>query len=358
MANAINQPGPGYLTPVALQERIEQVDTQPGHNAGKFITARELLEGSNGKMATLLDPILPKTGLAALVGSSDTGKSSFLRQLVLAVVLGDTSFVGLPLAVTHRRAVYVSTEDDQNSIGYLIRKQISWRSSGIEEYERLFYLFEAEDLVAQLDDLLTLYPVDLIVLDAFSDLFEGRLNDSQFVRAFFKPYHQLTVKHNCLILLLHHTGKYRDEQVPSKHHIVGSQAFEAKMRMVMELRADPIYAEKRHLCVLKGNYLGSEEKRNSYVLTFEDLTFYETGERQALETLTKSPSFAGDGSGERNTGEKTTTEKASGYTREKYEKAAVLRDEGKTLTEIAQELGYADKSPVSRLLKKFDPDPQ
>ena len=196
----------------------------------------------------------------------------------------------------------------------------------------------------QLTELLALYPVDLIVLDAFSDLFEGRLNDSQFVRAFFKPYKQLAAQHDCLIILLHHTGKYKDEQVPSKHHVVGSQAFEAKMRVVMELRADPVYPELRHLCILKGNYLGREDKESSHVLAFdENLTFHATGQRQLLETLVKTP-----------THESGARESATGYTREKYDVASQLKAEGKTLTDIAQTLGYADKSAVSKLIKKFD----
>ncbi|WP_375418299.1 AAA family ATPase [uncultured Hymenobacter sp.] len=334
-----------YLTPAILQERLDGQDGLKSMTLGKFITARALMEDASDKMATLLDPILPKTGLVALVGSSDTGKSAFLRQLALAVALGDDTFLGLPLSLTHQRAVYVSTEDDQRSVSFLTRKQTSRRLNPPADYERLLYLFESEDLEAQLDELLSLYPVDLIVLDAFSDLFEGRLNDSQFVRAFFKPFRQLATKHGCLVILLHHTGKYKDEQVPSKHHVVGSQAFEAKMRMVMELRADPVYPELRHLCVLKGNYLGREDKEASHVLTFdENLTFHPTGQRQMLETLTKAPQ--GEGSAER----------TSGYTREKYDRAVALRDTGKNLSDIAQELGYADKSAVSKLLKKkFDP---
>ena len=129
-----------YLTPGILQERLVNEESFKTQELGKFITARQLLEGSNDKMATLLDPILPKTGLVALVGSSDTGKSAFLRQLALAVALGDSTFVGLPLSLTHRRAVYVSTEDDQRSLGYLTRKQIRGRVSSIDDYERLLDL--------------------------------------------------------------------------------------------------------------------------------------------------------------------------------------------------------------------------
>ena len=334
-----------YLTPALLNKRIEQQAIMASKaTPGRFITGRELLEAGNEEMPTLLGPILPKTGLVALVGSSDTGKSAFLRQLALAVALGDDTFAGLPLKLTHQRAVYVSTEDDRRSVSFLTRKQTTRRINILADYERLFFLFETDDLIVQLTELLALYPVDLIVLDAFSDLFEGRLNDSQFVRAFFKPYKQLAAQHDCLIILLHHTGKYKDEQVPSKHHVVGSQAFEAKMRVVMELRADPVYPELRHLCILKGNYLGREDKESSRVLAFdENLTFHATGQRQLLETLVKTP-----------THESGARESATGYTREKYDVASQLKAEGKTLTDIAQTLGYADKSAVSKLIKKFD----
>ena len=116
------------------------------------------------------------------------------------------------------------------------------------------------------------------------------------------------------------------------------------MRMVMELRADPVYSEVRHLCILKGNYLGAEDKKNSIVLTFDnDLTFQATGERQPLESLVKGPHLGDNGA----------SEKATGYTREKYEKAAAMRGDKQSLTEIALALGYADKSAVSKLLKKL-----
>jgi len=43
----------------------------------KFIvTATTLLNMGISEIPTLLDPVLPKIGIAAIVGSSDTGKSS------------------------------------------------------------------------------------------------------------------------------------------------------------------------------------------------------------------------------------------------------------------------------------------
>lgn len=50
------------------------------------------------ELPKLLDPIFPKVGLASLVGSSDTGKSTFLRQLALSIALGIDDFVGYTIS--------------------------------------------------------------------------------------------------------------------------------------------------------------------------------------------------------------------------------------------------------------------
>ena len=56
---AITQMGQDYLTPASLHERIKQQDElRHSQNLGKFITARQLLEGSSDKMATLLDGVV------------------------------------------------------------------------------------------------------------------------------------------------------------------------------------------------------------------------------------------------------------------------------------------------------------
>ncbi|HET6557897.1 MAG TPA: AAA family ATPase, partial [Prolixibacteraceae bacterium] len=81
----------------------------------KFINGRELLEKGLSEMPALIEPILPKVGLAAVTGSSDTGKSSFLRHLALAIVLGDEEFLGFRINSTHQSVVYVATEDDEDA---------------------------------------------------------------------------------------------------------------------------------------------------------------------------------------------------------------------------------------------------
>ena len=78
----------------------------------KEITGEMLLSRNIREIPTLLDPLLPKSGLVCLAGSSDTGKSAFLRQLSMSVSAGSKTFLGMRLNVVHHSAIYVSTEDD------------------------------------------------------------------------------------------------------------------------------------------------------------------------------------------------------------------------------------------------------
>ena len=104
-------------------------------------------------------------------------------------------------------------------------------------------------------------------------------------------YSQLAQKHQCLIMFLHHCGKRtEDEKTPSKHNLLGSQAFEAKMRLVLELRSDNVNPNLKHLCIVKGNYLPSSFKNDSFDLWFsENMTFSDTQNRTPFEKLVKTP---------------------------------------------------------------------
>lgn len=249
-------------------------------------TAKELFELEVKEIPWLVHGILPKTGLAALAGSSDTGKSSFLRQLALEVTSGKEDFLGFKLHPIHRSVVYVSTEDDMEAMSFLINKQ---RKHGVNDAnaENLRFIFESDNLLDNLERELERKPADCVIIDAFTDLFAGDLNSSNSVRTFLNKYREVGLKHNCLILFLHHTGKRTSNLAPSKDNLLGSQGFEGKMRTVLELRRDHDSNSKRHLCILKGNYILDSEKSKSYVLNFNEMYFENSNERVSFEKLSK-----------------------------------------------------------------------
>ncbi|MBE6203592.1 MAG: hypothetical protein E7135_08050, partial [Rikenellaceae bacterium] len=174
---------------------------------------------------------------------------------------------------------------------------------------------------------------DVVIVDAFADLYTGPMNENNRVRSFIQAFSTLAARYDTLFIFLHHTGKRTESLAPSKHNAIGSQGFEAKMRLMMELRPDPERHDIRHLCIVKGNYLSNDYKHDSFELRFTDaLNFEATGERVPFARL------------------KERNEEMD----EKVIMARAMREEGKTLQEIADALGYKERSGVCRLLKRTE----
>jgi hypothetical protein len=305
----------------------------PAPAAETEISGMQLVNYRVEHIPTLVDPILQQTGLACLAGSSDTGKSSLLRQLAVSIVSGADDFLGFPINGRHQSVVFVSTEDEEKAVSYLLRRQ----TQGIapEKLQKLRFIFNFKTLYDTLDKSLQRQPADLVIIDCFADCFIGDLKDTQKLRGYLNEYQLLSAQHNCLFLFLHHTGKRTEDMEPSKNNLLSGQGFEGKMRLVIELRADPMDPTLRHLCIVKGNYLGQEMKRDSYVLHFseQDFLFTNTNERMPFEKLAKKTESEADD-------------------RAKYLEAVQLKNEGKTHDEIAKLLKYKNKCSITELLKR------
>lgn len=315
---------------VAVTNGEAQTETKGG---AVVMTGEDLILRKIEHIPCLVEPFLQQTGLACLAGSSDTGKSTVLRQLAIAVSAGKSRFLGWQLNTRHQSAVVVSTEDDPTAISYLLNRQ----AQGIapERLKSLRFIFDFENLFETLEAQLKAAPADLVVIDCFADAFGGDLKDTQKIRLYLNKCQQIAEAHQCLFLFLHHTIKRTESDVPSKNNLLSGQGFEAKMRLVIELRADPTRADQRHFCIVKGNYLAAEHKRESYVLDFDTdtFTFNATTERTPFEML---------------------AQKADDGGRAKWEQATALKDQGKTLAEIAKIMGYSNAGGVSKLLKRFN----
>ena len=311
------------IDPVSVDEKNTETDITKDDPEDGFVSANELLDRKVTHIPCLLDPLIVQTGLCALAGSSDTGKSSLLRQLAIAVCRGEKEFLGFKLNPRHNRAIYVSTEDNNDAMSFLLNKS---DDNPHNKIDGLIFTFNTDNLLSRLEAQLSKQKVDLVVMDAFADLFSGG-SDPNYVRSFLNEHGQLAQKHKCMIIFLHHTGKRAQGKQPSKHNLLGSQGFEAKMRMVIELRSDDHEPDKRHLCIVKGNYLPQEFKTESYVLKFdENLQFSNTGGRVLFQDL-------------KNDGDKVDLK----------EQIKRLYDEGKTQKEIAVELKISQPT-VSRAL--------
>lgn len=293
----------------------------------------ELLNDEVEEIPKLIDPIFHRVGLASLIGSSDTGKSSLLRDLCVHIVTG-MDFLGWKVNPIHKRAYYVSTEDDQMAISFLLKKQNKDYGLIPEDLENLVYIFETDNLVDRLNKELSEKPADVVVIDAFADVFNGQLYETNRVRAFLNEFSQLAQKHQCLIIFLHHTNKRSDNLEPSKHNALGSQGFEAKMRLMIELKSDTQINNQKHFCIVKGNYLSNQFKTHSFDLQFtENLTFKNLNTRTHYELMNK---------------DKDNIELIEA----EYNEIMTLKQENLTHEEIGLRLGVS-KSSISRKISRY-----
>jgi RecA-family ATPase len=326
------------------QNRTE--DKKEKKERKSIFTGEELLNMNISELPYLLEGIIPQVGVVALAGSSDTGKSSFLRQLAAAIVKGDEDFLGFKLNLRFKNAIFVSTEDDYMAMAYLLNKQ-KQKDVKPEAYKGLRYIFDTEDVLTDLTLALMEQPADCIFIDTFTDLYDGEMNATNKIRNYINKFRDLAMKYNCTVIFLHHTGKKTEYQTPSKDNLLGSVGFEGKMRLVIELRQDYNIPGLRHLCLVKGNYIKSEDKKDSYILSFDnDMIFTNTGRRAPFTTLAKSDL------------RKVSKLKKKG-TPELVDRVKKLKAEGKSIRDIEKQLkeeGHkVGKTSVGNWLKEDCP---
>ena len=295
-----------------------------------FIRADKLKNMDLKNVEYLVEDLIPKGTLCALVGESDTGKSSLLRQLAVSITYGDEEFLGFKLNDSCRNVVYVSTEDGQHATSMWLNKYFGEDITDDAALSKLNFVFSTDRILENLRGFIKEYCLDLIIIDSYADIFTGGMNNSNEVRTFLNEYNNIVNEFGTTIMFLHHTKKSSAGLKPNKNSIHGSQGFEAKMRCVLMLNKDLQDLSKRHLCVVKNNYMDERNKSKSYVLKFNEqhLAFENTGVRVDLDDLVSDEDLL---------------------------KAKKLMNEGKTIREIVEVLnsdGYKiSKSSLHRKLK-------
>lgn len=278
----------------ATEKIMSEFDRVPETTDRRIVRASDLLKKGVKEIPMLFAPVFPRKGVALFAGSSDAGKSMLLRNMAICVARG-RDFLGWRFKGTRCSCIFVATEDDEDATAYLLGRHERTFGDTPDDLHSLRFFFDSENVVDELDAELSMEPADLVIIDAYSDVFDGKeQNNATQTRAFVNKFKMLAERHDCLFLFLHHTGKRTEELAPSKNNFVGSQSLEASVRLGIELRVDRENPELRHFCIVKGNYLGSQFKMSSFVLKMDDnFVFESTGERVPFENLALNPNTGG-----------------------------------------------------------------
>jgi archaellum biogenesis ATPase FlaH len=241
-----------------------------------LVNGKQLFLSPNEKRQYLLDGWLPRGILAALVGTSDVGKSMFARDLVLHIVLGRKKFIGKLLQPKHNRVLYVSTEDDTNEWVLRLKASICepQESGKLDGLDILFS--QGKKTFEKIHLYLKQHDTDLVVVDVATDLGIGNINDTDVVRNFLNPLKEMARVYNTTILILHHTGK-RTQGI-DKDNTIGSQAWTSAPRAVLMITKESSgYGRTplRALTLVKGNFAREEEKNRPIPLVINDRLSFE-----------------------------------------------------------------------------------
>lgn len=283
----------------------------------------------------LWGPYLSRKGISVIYGSSDTGKSKLMLQLCMEIVHKKENFLGYDLKPKHHRALFISAEDNDDDFERVLEMQ---KDLIDQKYAQNFcIIFGAENIEDKVQGFLRQFPVDLIVVDCFTDVYAKDINDNSAIRRYYIEFDKIINAHGCQVIFIHHSGKNKEYGPPNKGNSVGAQSITSKPRFVMELRnesrEDP---DVRQLWITKANNLGSSEKRRSIELKFDEtvLRFTPTGKRHPI--VEDEP------------------EKAYSNRPELFKAAYKLKVEGKTYDQIKSVLGFSSKGSVSKLIQEGD----
>lgn len=305
----------------------------------------ELLSLKVSEVPFLVGNILPEKAITFLAGDSDVGKSLFYLQLVTAIIEEEKEFLGLKLNTIFKKALIINSEDSPVAIAVRIKKQLSGRLLSKELSQRLTIVTNGHDVVKRISQILKKEPHDLVVIDAFADVFEDDMNSANAVRTFLNQFAELIQEYGCTVLFVHHIGKGKESLVANKGHMLGSVGTHGKARSVIMLSKLATNPNMKTLKIAKNNYVSEDVKNTEIYLEFDPTTLLHkvVVDKSLIEDMTTQQKQA-----------ENPHQRKRGKTDLLKQEAWKLKESGNTLEAIGKIVGR-DKSTVSKWLKTYEP---
>ena len=309
-------------------------------------TLGELLDMKITEIPFLVDKLIPLHTLNVLAGQSERGKSTLYTQLSLAIIRGDDEFLGFKLNVIYKRVLVISTEDGPVALSFRTNKQLNKVSIIGELRDRITFITNQDDLERRIERYLEKNRADLVVMDAFADVFTGGdINASNSVRRYLNNYVKFIRQYGCSVLFVHHVGKGKQSNKPEKDQLLGSTGIEGKMRNVLMLS---IVNDQHQLSIAKGNYINREDKKIPLYLNFDNETLtFSKADGPAKPNESNESNVASKGV--------CTIKRKPGRQKDMnlYNRAIQLYLEGKSQVEIAK-IVKRDKSTICKWIKNYN----
>ena len=269
-------------TPEAVNQFLEDkqiiADKAIYESPEGWVNAYELYKRETKSYNYLVDNLLLKSGISTIYGVEDTGKSQLALFLLLKVV-GDNDFLGKKINAKHKKALLITTEDQEEDIEVRLHNMVDNSDYLPESLSRVYTRYSAKDIIPYIKKFVNKQKVDLVVIDCFGDIFPHDLKQLNHTRVWLQEFYELTTTYKFHLMFVHHSKKDSEEKPPHKSNCSGV-GLTAKGRTSIEFRKDPEDLLRRHICIVKANHLSEELKQDSIEIEFDHGNFNKTGSKQ------------------------------------------------------------------------------
>lgn len=270
----------------------------PGTEVKNTYSYEELHELKDEEQKFLIPELIPSNAVAGLIGEDGIGKTQLCIQLCLHIAMKRRKFLGLELNAIHHRCLIVATEDSRQKFTKAITKQAYALNPDHKPKDILIDFTEGGNfdeiatLEAEIVRLLKVKKYDLVVLDAFSDLFtmmDGEINSNSDARKILSMCQQLCNKYETTLIFIHHAAKTKivakrkeGKLFLEKNDTQGAGAISQKPRTILALTHDDksIREEGRYfnnfLHVLKANLMSKLYVTQAIQLEFDTTVLLHT----------------------------------------------------------------------------------
>jgi RecA-family ATPase len=219
----------------------------------------------------LWEPFISFDDLGFVYGQGGCNKSTFLRALAFHIVKGENSFMGFPLHPKHNRVIYFAFEDSQRRLKKIMHQmQEPWELAD-EDMNNIGFVYNTLDLYSNLEKTLEETPVDLIIVDPFTELGYRDTNSSDDTRRAIRRFREISSTYKCPVIFVSHPSKSSTKDGFGSNNMLGSVNQINSVRLAFEMKKKS--GRKRELKVTKGNYVPEEFEEKVFELEFDPETW-------------------------------------------------------------------------------------
>lgn len=191
-----------------------------------------------------IEGLLQRSGIMILAGEPGVGKSQLSMRFLMAAAMGESSYLGFPIQ-TGRKGLYISLEMPTVELKSLFQTMLRSASSDdrVALDHNLYWIdrgehlnFRDERVQAQIEELISTYGLELVVIDSLSKMGLRNMQDEEGVLDLYAWFDHVRNKYGCSLWIIHHNRKSNgDRKADTQDDVFGSRFITAGATTVITM---------------------------------------------------------------------------------------------------------------------------